>query len=46
MNFEKIYGNLTEYMGSVDIRQYILNNNEISEEVRKDIIYKRVVYLY
>lgn len=46
MNFEKIYGNLTEYMGSVDIRQYIVNNNEISEEVRKDIINKRVVYLY
>ncbi|MCS7244038.1 MAG: hypothetical protein RMJ36_04830 [Candidatus Calescibacterium sp.] len=45
MSLEKIYTNLKEYMSTVDVQDYIINNNDISEEVRKDILNKQVVYL-
>ncbi|MFN3477942.1 MAG: hypothetical protein ACK4ZM_01060, partial [bacterium] len=45
MKLQNIYTNLEEYMKMVDIYEYILNNTEISEEVEKDIIKRRMVYI-
>ncbi|MFN3995695.1 MAG: hypothetical protein ACK4GR_04095 [bacterium] len=45
MKLQNIYTNLDEYMKMVDIYEYILNNSQISEEVEKDIVKKRMVYI-
>lgn len=45
MKLQKIYNDLVEYMKNVDIYEYIMNNDEISEEVIKDIMNKRMVYI-
>ncbi len=44
MKMQKIYTDLVDYMKTVDVKEYIMNNSEISEEVEEDIMKKRMVY--
>ncbi|MEN3015392.1 MAG: hypothetical protein ABDH21_04995 [bacterium] len=45
MKLQSIYNDLTDYLKSVDVQEYILSNPDIEQEVRNDIINKRVVLL-
>ncbi|MCS7165604.1 MAG: hypothetical protein RMJ51_04965 [Candidatus Calescibacterium sp.] len=45
MNIQKIYTDLGEYMSKVDIQEYILSSDELSEEVKKDIANTKIVHI-